>query len=122
MNHARRGARAENLVREQLGALGYDVIRSAASKGCADLVAVGDGVILLVQVKLGTHGKPDVYPAPAERRELCRVAARVTGGMPVSVCVTPGAGARPAALGWRLITGVGAKDWAPWDPAVDSVK
>ena len=116
VNQARRGARAENLVRDRLGELGYDVIRSAASKGCADLVAIGDNTVILVQVKLGTHGRLDVYPAPTERAELRRVAGRVYGGLAVSVCVVPGAGARRTEMRWRLVTGPGPKDWTPWDP------
>jgi len=124
VNQARRGARAENLVRDRLGELGYDVIRSAASKGCADLVAVGDRRVLLVQVKLGTHGRPDVYPAPAERRELLRVSGRIggygVGVNAVSVCVVPGSGSRPAVLNWRIIAGPGPKDWTAWDTEVDS--
>lgn len=109
MNHAARGARAENQVAGELGELGYDVIRSAASKGAADLVAVHDGEILFVQVKLVPDGKGYVQPTPAERRELYRVAARV-GGIPVIAMRHPGAGSRKPLTRLYLMTGTGPED------------
>lgn len=109
VNQGRRGTRAENQVADELGKAGYDVVRSAASKGAADLVAVHDGEILFVQVKLVPPGKGYVQPSPAERRELYRIAERV-GGIPVTAMRYPGAGSRPAVTRYWLLTGTGPGD------------
>mgnify|MGYP001581743554 CR=1 FL=1 len=114
-----RGTRAENAVADELGALGYDVIRSAASKGAADLVAVHDGEILFVQVKLRPPDKPIAMPTPTERRELFLIAERC-GGIAVCAFRIPGAGRRPAETHYRVLTGHGAKQWDDWDPAGDA--
>jgi Holliday junction resolvase len=98
VNQGRRGTRAENLVADHLRSLGYDVIRSAASKGAADLVAVHDRWILFVQVKICPEGKTYTQLTPTERRELLRIAGRVPGGNGFAVVAQhrPGAGSRPA--------------------------
>jgi Holliday junction resolvase len=111
----RRGTRAENQVGDELGDAGYDVVRSAASKGAADLVAVHDNEVLFIQVKLGVYGKPFKIPSPAERRELYRIAHRAQG-FPVAACRIPGAGARKATTVYRLLTGEGPFDFVPWLP------
>lgn len=115
MNQGGRGARAENAVRDELGACGYDVIRSAASKGAADLVAVHDGEILFVQVKLVPPTKAYKQPSPEERRELVRIAARA-GGVAVIAQRHPGAGARPGATQWWEQTGPGPGERRRWLP------
>lgn len=51
MNTAAKGRRLEHKTRERLEAEGYDVLRSAASKGSWDLVAIRATDIRLVQVK-----------------------------------------------------------------------
>lgn len=51
MSTARIGVETERALRKQLEKLGYQVIRSAASKGPWDLVAVGHQEIRLIQVK-----------------------------------------------------------------------
>ena len=118
VNQAGRGARAENDVRDELGGWGYDVIRSAASKGAADLWAVHDGgEIIFVQVKLGEWGRPFKMPSPAERDQLVRLAHRANGA-PVAACRIPGAGSRAAYTHYRLLTGTGPKDWLLWTPSV----
>lgn len=109
VNQGRRGTRAENQVADELGAAGYDVVRSAASKGAADLVAVHDGEILFVQVKLVPPGKDYVQPSPAERRELYRIAERISG-LPVTAMRYPGAGPRHAMTRFWLLTGTGPGD------------
>lgn len=115
-NQKARGTRAEVDVWDELGSFGYDVIRSAASKGAGDLWAVHDGgEILFVQVKLGTYGKPFKMPSPAERTELFRIAERAKG-FPVAACRVPGAGSRPAHTMYRLLTGDGPKDWLDFYP------
>ena len=69
MNSAHQGRRVEHLVRADLEANGYAVVRAAASKGPADLVAFKPGQVLLVSVKRTST------PPPAERLALLRVAA-----------------------------------------------
>lgn len=117
MNQGGRGTRAENAVADELGALGYDVVRSAASKGAADLVAVHDGEILFVQVKLVAPGKVYTQLSPAERRELLRLSERA-GPWAVAVIAQrhPGAGSRPALTRWYELTGVGPADRGNWIP------
>ncbi|MBI3764145.1 MAG: hypothetical protein HY260_20075 [Chloroflexi bacterium] len=52
MNHNyRKGARLEQKARKLLESLGYTVIRSAGSKGPADLIAIGPTHVRLIQVK-----------------------------------------------------------------------
>lgn len=115
VNQGRRGTRAENQVAEELGAMGYDVVRSAASKGAADLVAVHDGEILFVQVKILAPGKSYTQPSPAERRELVRIARRANG-FPIVAVRHPGVGGRPARTDWNLLTGTGPGDRQSWIP------
>lgn len=115
MNHAGRGTRAENAVRDELGACGYDVMRSAGSKGAADLMAIHDGEILFVQVKLVEVGRSYKQPSPAERRELVRIAARCKG-VAVIAQRHPGAGARPGRTSWWEQTGPGPEDRRSWIP------
>lgn len=116
VNQYRRGARAEIHVRDQLGVLGFDVIRSARSAGAADLVAVGDNTTLFVQVKLGEHGNAFTMPSPAERRELLRIARRGYGGHALVVCHVPGAGGRRSVTLYRALTGEGFRDWIDYEP------
>lgn len=59
------GVRAEHRSRALLETLGYHVVRSAGSKGCVDLVAIGAAEVLLIQVKRGGRGV-----SPAEREAL----------------------------------------------------
>lgn len=118
MNQGGRGTRAENAVADELGTYGYDVVRSAASKGAADLVAVHDGEILFVQVKLVSPGKP-LYTqlSPAERRELVRLAHRA-GPWAVAVVAQRhlGYGSRPPVTHWYELTGPGPGERRSWIP------
>lgn len=117
MNQAGRGARAENAVRDELGECGYDVIRSAASKGAADLVAVHDGETLFVQVKLVPPGKAYTHPSPVERRELLRIARRCGPWAHAIVAQRfPGSGGRPAMTHWYELHGAGPGDREAWIP------
>ena len=50
-SHYSRGAAFERRVRDLLESIGYLTIRSAGSKGVADLVALSSGSTLLVQCK-----------------------------------------------------------------------
>ena len=120
-NHVARGRASENAVRDELGGYGYDVLRSAGSKGAADLIAIGDGFAVLVQVKLGEHGKPFQMPSPSERQQLLRLSGRLGNAIAVAACRVPGAGARPAVTAYRVLTGPGPKDWQGWGPGAGRV-
>lgn len=111
-----RGSAAENAVRDELGELGYDVVRSAVSKGAADLWALHDNRIVFVQVKLGKRSGGFVMPSPAERRELLRMARRAYGGVAVAATRVPGDRWNPAVTSWRRLTGEGPRDWETWSP------
>jgi hypothetical protein len=100
MSHYRGGADFEREVRHHLEAEGYEVIRSAGSKGKADLVAFKVGEFLVVQCK-----RNGICP-PAERIEVQRLASLIPGAIPV-VASRPG-------VTFKRLTGPGPKDWAPW--------
>lgn len=51
MTNTRRGHDAERKCAQALKALGYDVVRSAASKSIWDLIAIGNYDIKLIQCK-----------------------------------------------------------------------
>jgi Holliday junction resolvase len=72
-----RGRKFEWEVRDLLRSNGYVVIRSAGSKGSADLVAGKGGHSLFVQCKLGTKGIRSV-----DIRKLFELATAF-GGRPV---------------------------------------
>jgi hypothetical protein len=46
-----RGRKTEWDARDELTAAGFYVVRAAASKTCVDLVAIGRGIVILVQLK-----------------------------------------------------------------------
>lgn len=120
MNHAARGREAENRVRDELGEYGYDVMRSAGSKGAADITAIGDGFAVLVQVKRVRHGQGFQMPPPAERAQLLRIAGRLGNAVAVAACHVQGLGSRPAVTAYRVLTGPGPKDWRGWAPGKES--
>lgn len=76
VNTSRKGRRREHQSRALLEAQGYVVIRSAASLGRFDLVAVGPADILLIQVKANRWPSADelaelrAFPTPANCRRL----------------------------------------------------
>lgn len=115
-NAGRRGTAAEHAVRDDLLARGYDVIRSAGSKGAADLTAVHDQELLFVQVKLGRQNGPFAMPTPAERQELLRIARRITGARAVAATRVPGDRWNVAGVEYRILTGAGPRDWARFSP------
>jgi len=65
------GRRAEYRSIELLEKAGFICIRAAGSKGPADVVAIGNGPPLLVQVKRGKRGL-----SPLEREKLTEIARR----------------------------------------------
>ena len=112
MNNKARGTRVEIQVLDDLGARGYDVVRSAASKTAADLVALHDGQTLLVQVKMG----PKNLVSPAERRELLRMAGRCGALAIVSYKITDPDDARKSKIVYRQLTGQGHREWIWFAP------
>lgn len=106
-NPGRVGTEAERRVRDMFNAHGYYFMRAAASKGIADLVAVGVDEVLFVQVKRteNGHGVGSVIP-PMDRRKLVLLADRLQCGLPVVAIVRP---RKPIEL-WEL-TGFGPKDF-----------
>jgi len=104
----RRGADLERAAKHYLEDNGYYVIKSAGSKGAADLAAFKPGEILFVQCKL------DGYLTPAERVKFWQ-AAVASGAVAVAACwIKEGRAART--LSFRELTNVGPKanrDWAP---------
>ena len=72
-NTAHQGRRVEHAIRADLAAHGYDIVRAAASKGPADLVAIKFGQVVFVNVKRTR------LPDRAEREELLRLAALLPG-------------------------------------------
>ena len=104
----RRGADLERAAKKYLEDNGYYVIKSAGSKGVADLVGIKPGETLYVQCKT------DGYLLPDERVRF-RQAALKSGAVPVVArWVKEGRAART--LGFRELTSMGPagnRDWTP---------
>lgn len=115
MTNYERGAAFERRVLEELRSRGYEVFRSAGSRGKADVVAIRPGRILLVQCK--RNGE---IPR-AEWNEVYELAARLAGAPGPGAVVVPLLALMPGARGieYRRIVGPadhGARrDWRPWD-------
>lgn len=103
-SHYAAGRRVEYRVIHHLTDEGYTCTRAASSKGAADVIAIKDGQVLLVSVKLTR------WPGPDERQALVRVADCLPG-----VAVPLVAIGMPSLTYWRL-TGVGAQDREAWTP------
>ena len=109
MSTASTGRRIEHAVRDDLTAHGWTLVcRAAGSKGAADLVAVRPGRVAFVQVK-----RTDPRLSPAERHRLIELADRLGHhiALPIVVCKPL---RRP--IEYRMLTGPGPRDWAPWHP------
>lgn len=97
---------------------GYSFIRSAASKGAVDMVAVpprelvdqGLGHTLYIQCKLSN---PVI--SPAERKNLRDLAYR-SGALPIVSWRQVDQNNRRKRPHFRLLTGDGPKDFVPWEP------
>ena len=104
----RRGADLERAAKKYLEDNGYYVIKSAGSKGVADLVGIKPGETLYVQCKT------DGYLLPDERVRF-RQAALKSGAVPVVArWVKEGRAARE--IGFRELTSMGPagnRDWTP---------
>ena len=104
----RRGADLERAAKHYLEDNGYYVIKSAGSKGVADLVAIKPGETLYVQCKL------DGYLTPAERVKFRKTALHF-GAVPlVAWWRKEGREARkPAFTELTSMGPAGNRDWTP---------
>ena len=106
----RRGADLERAAKHYLEDNGYYVIKSAGSKGIADLVGIKPGEILYVQCKGAAKG----YLTPAERVSF-RQAALASGAVAlVGYWYKEGRSARrPAFYELTSMGPAGNRDWTP---------
>ena len=112
-NWAAQGRRFEHEVIHDLSAYGYDCIRSAASKGKVDVVAIAPSTwrpfdefdssnLLFIQCK-----RTDPLIPPSERVTLLDLAARAAA-LPLVAHRVDGK------VHYRELTGPGPKDWKYW--------
>jgi Holliday junction resolvase len=107
----KRGRYAEWAVRDLLRKAGWLVMRSYASKGPYDLVAVHrDHDTALIQVKASRQKMPTIGAAsPAERIALWQTAEQV-GGDAIVACYHQGK------VRYHKLAGRGAGEWDYWSP------
>ena len=105
MSSYSQGRSVEYAVMHDLTEAGFDCTRAASSKGTADVIAIGDDALLLVNVKRTSP------PGPAERKALLAVAARMPLFAFPIVALGP-----VSRVTYRLLTGHGPADWVPWSP------
>lgn len=131
VNTAQQGARFERKVIHDLSGdgkdhpgYGYDCIRSAASKGAVDIVAVAPSTwepldeydssnLLFIQCKLSN---PMI--SPRERRALWGLSQRA-GALPVIAWWAKHETTGLMAPHYRIMTGTEAQEWLPWEPGED---
>lgn len=125
VNTSAQGAALERIVIKILTEEhGYDCIRSAASKGAVDVVAVGSLIVhadrfepqlLFIQCKLR-----DPLISPAERVALLGLSLRA-GARPIVAYRPPGKrrGTLSGTPAYRELTGPGPKEWRLWAPGED---
>jgi Holliday junction resolvase len=103
------GYRLECAARDVLRDNGYEVFRSAGSKGAADLICFKPGEVLFVQAK-----KSAGQMSPGERSKLLKLAALI-GGTPIAArWDKTGNAARTVAF--DELIGPGPKDYVNWSP------
>lgn len=107
-NTAQQGASFERQIMHDLQRYGYLTMRSAASRGAADVWAVGDRQTLVIQAKLSN---PQI--GPTARRAVLDLADRM-GPTAVPLVATK----NTIWVSYRLLTGPGPKDWMPWQPTL----
>lgn len=106
---------------------GYDCIRSAASKGKVDIVAVGPdeglntdwiiepgGPVLFIQCK-----RTDPMITPAERLGIQDLALRA-GALPIVAHWAKDKTTKLMRVHYRVLTGPGPGDWEPWAPGEET--
>lgn len=106
MSHYRGGREFEYRTIRHLTTNGYEIVRSAGSKGKIDIVAFKLGELLFVQCKRTSGTIP-----PAERAELVRLAGLVNAVPLVAHQPIP---RKP--IRYRALTGTGPKQWREWTP------
>jgi Holliday junction resolvase len=121
-NTAAQGAAFERRVIKDLEPYGYDCIRSAASKGKVDVVAIGPlhpfylggtgqgRAMLFIQCKI-----TNPLISPAERTGILDLAHRA-GAEPLVAYWAKHETTGLMAVHYRSLTGPGPKEWAPWAP------
>lgn len=121
-NTAQQGAAFERRTIADLEQHGYTCIRSAASKGAVDIVAVPERPncecrcgpnVVFVQCKLSN---PQI--SPAERTALNDLALRAEA-VPVVAWWAKHETTGLKTVHYRRLTGDGPKDWVPWAPGED---
>lgn len=137
-NTAQQGAAFERRVIHDLSGspdgthpgYGYDCVRSAASKGKIDIVAIGPefeqelwenphtllvkgGPMLFIQCKL-----TDPQIGPTARMELMDLALRA-GAIAIVAHWAADETTGLKRVHYRQLTGPGPADWAPWAPGED---
>lgn len=111
MSTASRGRALEHKARHELEAAGWLVIRSAGSKGAADLIGgkcdpFGNRTRLVIQAK-ATPGPLSPY----ERSEL------ITYGFILDASAIHYLRSGRGTYEWRRLTGTGPSDYEPWSPS-----
>lgn len=102
------GYRFECMTRDALKDDGYEVIRSAGSKGKVDLIGLKSQQLLFVQCKLN-----GLCP-PAERRAVIRLSGLVNA-LPL-VAYRHKDGRSAAVVRYRRLTGAGPREYVEWSP------
>ena len=104
------GRKLEYAAANDLRANGYEVMRTAGSRGAADLIAIKPREILFVQCKL------DGRIAPPERHKLIKLTDYLDNSVPVlAYWHKPGRAARQVA--YRELTGLDTDHWwTVWTP------
>lgn len=106
---------------------GYDCMRSAASKGALDVIAIGSvdtidewnrmydirPALLFIQAK---RNKPAL--SPADRMRVQNLALR-GGAVPLLAYSAKDPDTGRVYPHFRILTGPGPNDWAPWAPGKD---
>jgi len=106
---------------------GYDCMRSAASKGALDVIAIGSvdttdewnrmydirPSLLFIQAK---RNKPAL--SPADRMRVQNLALR-GGAVPLLAYSAKDPDTGRVYPHFRILTGPGPNDWAPWAPGKD---
>lgn len=106
-NTSAQGRNFENQIQHDLERFGYRTMRSAGSKGAADVVAFGPRSILFIQAKISQG-----TVSPAERRGVLALADLYGSHIALPLTATK----RSVWTDYRLLTGPGPKDWTPWEP------
>lgn len=127
-NTAQQGATFERRVIHDLSGspdgshpgYGYDCVRSAASKGKIDIVAIGpeshpdyNATVCFIQCKL-----TDPQIGPTARMELMDLALRA-GAIAIVAHWAADETTGLKRVHYRQLTGPGPRDWRPWAPGED---